>query len=257
MPPAPPVLPPAPPSPWRACHAPDPWECMPHRELHPHRHGGPPWSLDSWARPTDGDDSGPTNGSRQPWTIGSRAAGPPHGPPLYKPSPADGELICVVHFSVEPCQIFARAPTGGNGFRRYDISILVLEISLLFGRRPCHPASRMGSAPHRNVIKDDFGGKLPSGRPFRLDIRSRPRLPHGRGFTCGRVFTVRRRGKNRVRADASPSPPLSLLPLPSPLSLPPFCCPRKFFNFRFLNEVRLKYILYKITSKMFVINDLI
>jgi hypothetical protein len=230
---------------------------MPHRELHPHRHGGPPWSLDSWARPTDGDDSGPTNGSRQPWTIGSRAAGPPHGPPLYKPSPADGELICVVHFSVEPCQIFARAPTGGNGFRRYDISILVLEISLLFGRRPCHPASRMGSAPHRNVIKDDFGGKLPSGRPFRLDIRSRPRLPHGRGFTCGRVFTVRRRGKNRVRADASPSPPLSLLPLPSPLSLPPFCCPRKFFNFRFLNEVRLKYILYKITSKMFVINDLI
>jgi hypothetical protein len=148
MPPAPPVLPPALPSPWRACHAPDPWECMPQRELHPRRHVGPPWSLDSWARPTDGDDSGPTNGSRQPWTIGSRAAGPPHGPPLYKPSPTNGELICVVHFSAEPCQIFARAPTGGNGFRRYDVSILVLEISLLFGRRPCHPASRMGSAPH-------------------------------------------------------------------------------------------------------------
>jgi hypothetical protein len=47
----------------------------------------------------------------------------------------------------------------------------------------------------RDVIKDDFGGKLPSGRP-------RPRLPRGRGFTRRRDFTVRRRGKNRIRADA-------------------------------------------------------
>jgi hypothetical protein len=51
-----------------------------------------------------------------------------------------------------------------------------------------------------DVIKDDFGGKLPSGRPDvhgrRPDVRPRPRLPRGR------VFTVRRRGKNRVRADA-------------------------------------------------------
>jgi hypothetical protein len=52
------------PSPWRACHVPDPWERMPHRELHPHRHVGPAWPLDSWARPTGGGDSGPTNGSR-------------------------------------------------------------------------------------------------------------------------------------------------------------------------------------------------
>jgi hypothetical protein len=51
----------------------------------------------------------------------------------------------------------------------------------------------------RDVIKDDFGGKLPSGRPFRLDVRPRPRLPRGCGSTRGRVFTVCRRSKNRVR----------------------------------------------------------
>jgi hypothetical protein len=90
----------------------------------------------------------PPDFSGQPWTVGSGAARPPRGPPLYKPWPAHGELICAVRFLAEPCQIFARAPTGGNGFRRYDVNIMVLEISLLFGRRPCHPASRMGSAPH-------------------------------------------------------------------------------------------------------------
>jgi hypothetical protein len=57
---------------------------------------------------------------------------------------------------------------------------------------------------HRDVIKDDFGGKLPSGRCS--DVRARPRLPRGRGFTRGRVFTVRQRGKNRVRADATERP---------------------------------------------------
>jgi hypothetical protein len=35
------------------------------------------------------------------------------------------------------------------------------------------------------------------------DIRPRPRLSHGCGFTRGRVLTVRGRGKNRVRASAS------------------------------------------------------
>jgi hypothetical protein len=54
----------------------------------------------------------------------------------------------------------------------------------------------------RDVIKDEIGGKLPSGRPFCPDVRGRPCLPRGRGFTRGRVYTVRRRGKNRVRADA-------------------------------------------------------
>jgi hypothetical protein len=48
----------------------------------------------------------------------------------------------------------------------------------------------------RDVIKDDFGGKLPSGRPFRPDVHARPRLPRGR------IFTVRQRGKNYVRAGA-------------------------------------------------------
>jgi hypothetical protein len=58
-----------------------------------------------------------------------------------------------------------------------------------------------------------MGGKLPSGRPFRPDVRARPRLPRGRGFTRGRVFTTRGRvfsvcgrGKNRVRADARVRP---------------------------------------------------
>jgi hypothetical protein len=54
----------------------------------------------------------------------------------------------------------------------------------------------------KDVIKYDFGGKLPSGRPFRPDVRPHPHLSRGRGFTCGRVFTVRRRGKNRVHANA-------------------------------------------------------
>jgi hypothetical protein len=56
----------------------------------------------------------------------------------------------------------------------------------------------------RDVIKDDFRGKLPSGR--RPDVRARPCLPRGRRFTRGRVFTVRGRGKNRVRADARVCP---------------------------------------------------
>jgi hypothetical protein len=54
----------------------------------------------------------------------------------------------------------------------------------------------------RDVIKDDFGGKLPSGRPFRPDVRGR--RPDIRARL--RVFTVRRRGKNRVRADACVRP---------------------------------------------------
>jgi hypothetical protein len=48
----------------------------------------------------------------------------------------------------------------------------------------------------RDVIKDDYGRKLLSGRPFPPDVRPRPRLPRGW------VFTVHGRGKNRVRTDA-------------------------------------------------------
>jgi hypothetical protein len=91
---------------------------------------------------------------------------------------------------------------------------------------------------------------------YRPDVR--PHLPRGRGFTHGRVFTVRRRGKNRIRVDTtartrpcvrisfpSPLPPLPSPPpspsLSSPLSLPPLCCPRGrwatlqfiIYNFRF------------------------
>jgi hypothetical protein len=58
----------------------------------------------------------------------------------------------------------------------------------------------------RDVIKDDFGRKSLSGRPFRPDVRARPRLPRGCSFTHERVFTVRRCGKNRVRADAGVCP---------------------------------------------------
>jgi hypothetical protein len=67
---------------------------------------------------------------------------------------------------------------------------------------PLHLGRPPGAVRHRDVIKDDFGGKLPTERPFRPDVRPSPRLPLGRGFTRGRIFNVRRRGKNRVRADA-------------------------------------------------------
>jgi hypothetical protein len=70
------------------------------------------------------------------------------------------------------------------------------------GQRPGH-----GKGLHnRDVIKDEIGGKLPSGRPFRPDVRARPCLPCGRGFTRGRVFTVCGHGKNCVRADAQVRP---------------------------------------------------
>jgi hypothetical protein len=48
---------------------------------------------------------------------------------------------------------------------------------------------RVYTAGCRDVIKDDSGGKLPSGRLRASTLPS------------GRVFTVRRRGKNRVRMD--------------------------------------------------------
>jgi hypothetical protein len=66
-----------------------------------------------------------------------------------------------------------------------------------------HMQSPPCRVPNRNVIKDDFGGKLLSGRPFRSDVRGR-RLDVGprTRFPRRRVFTVRRRGKNRVCADA-------------------------------------------------------
>jgi hypothetical protein len=73
---------------------------------------------------------------------------------------------------------------------------LVLKIQMI-------PTTAVAST--RDVIKDDFGGKLPSG--VRTSFSSgRPRLPHGRSFTRGRVFTVSRRGKNRVHADARVRP---------------------------------------------------
>jgi hypothetical protein len=37
---------------------------------------------------------------------------------------------------------------------------------------------------------------------YRPDVRARPRLPLRRGFIREKVFTVRRRGKNRVHAGA-------------------------------------------------------
>jgi hypothetical protein len=38
----------------------------------------------------------------------------------------------------------------------------------------------------------------------RPDVHPRARLPRGRGFTRGQVFTVRGRDENRVRAEAGP-----------------------------------------------------
>jgi hypothetical protein len=47
---------------------------------------------------------------------------------------------------------------------------------------------------------------------FRPDVRLRPRLPHGRGFIRGWVFTVRGRNKNRVREGAGPRGPVIVRP---------------------------------------------
>jgi hypothetical protein len=40
----------------------------------------------------------------------------------------------------------------------------------------------------RDVIKDDFGGKSPSGRPFRPDVHGRP---HASAFTPRKRFYPR------------------------------------------------------------------
>jgi hypothetical protein len=81
---------------------------------------------------------------------------------------------------------------------------------LTIGSGLCIFLSRRSVPRVKDVIKDDYGGKLPSGHPFRPDVRGhhpnvrpRPRLPHGRGFIRGQVFTIHRRGKNHVRADAT------------------------------------------------------
>jgi hypothetical protein len=55
----------------------------------------------------------------------------------------------------------------------------------------------------RTILEENY---RPDVRGRRPDVRARPRLPRGRGFTRGRVFTVRRRGKNRVCADAAQRP---------------------------------------------------
>jgi hypothetical protein len=47
--------------------------------------------------------------------------------------------------------------------------------------------------PSRTILEENY---RPDDREGRPEVRTRPRLPRGR------VFTVRRRGKNRVRADA-------------------------------------------------------
>jgi hypothetical protein len=40
------------------------------------------------------------------------------------------------------------------------------------------------------------------GKIYHLDDRTRPRLPRGRVFTCGKVFTIRANNKKRIRTDA-------------------------------------------------------
>jgi hypothetical protein len=68
--------------------------------------------------------------------------------------------------------------------------------------KPCHCSSNLNSKPGDQGCHKgrNWRKKLPSGRPFRPDVRgrrpdvhARPRLPRGRG-------------KNRVRADAAQRP---------------------------------------------------
>jgi hypothetical protein len=49
------------------------------------------------------------------------------------------------------------------------------------------------------TVRTSFSSGVRGHHP---DVCARQRLPCGRGFTRGRVFTIRQRGKNRVRADA-------------------------------------------------------
>jgi hypothetical protein len=59
------------------------------------------------------------------------------------------------------------------------------------------------------------------GKNYRPDVRPCPRLPRGCGFTHGRIFTIRGRGKNRVRVDIGPSTRTRSSPCPHPPSRPP------------------------------------
>jgi hypothetical protein len=105
------------------------------------------------------------------------------------------------------CSIFMKGVMLPGHGKVFEVLAIGSDVDVLICLHPLRDGEGDGQpnyiAVRRDVIKHDFGGKLPSGRPFRPDIRARPRLPRGRGFTCGRVFTVRRRGKNRVRADAN------------------------------------------------------
>jgi hypothetical protein len=59
----------------------------------------------------------------------------------------------------------------------------------------------LGGVQCRDVIKDEIGGKLPSERPFRPDVRARPHLPRGQVFTvrgCSCAF-ARTRARPRGR----------------------------------------------------------
>jgi hypothetical protein len=66
------------------------------------------------------------------------------------------------------------------------------------------------ASPMQGCHKGRFWRKITVRTSFsfgrRPDVRVCPHLTRGRGLTCGRVFTVRRRGKNRVRTEAGPRP---------------------------------------------------
>jgi hypothetical protein len=108
------------------------------------------------------------------------------------------------------------------------------------GRLPSITCRSAGEGYTRDVIKDDFGGKLPSGRPFRLDVRER------RPDVCLRPHLHRGRSPASARTWASarthlPPLPLSLPPLPSPFSLPPLCCPHGHEK----NQKKIHFIFIK------------
>jgi hypothetical protein len=121
------------------------------------------------------------------------------------------------------------------------IEFRILKLKLHF----CTAYRVVGVGVGRHVIKDDFGGKLPSGSPFRLDVADVVRtsarvhvypvdavLPAD-GFlpSADAVKTASTRTRPCPRGRISlpfpfpPSPPLPSPPLPSPLSLPPLYCP--------------------------------
>jgi hypothetical protein len=118
------------PCPMRGVHAPLGTPSPPSQGLHPRR-----WILA--ARPIDGGDSGPINGSRwisaaNPGASDLRQSGLPMGHHYINPPSEMGSSFGQSVPRVEPCQIFARAPTGGMVLGGMTSALCLLKFHHVF-----------------------------------------------------------------------------------------------------------------------------